>query len=459
MSTFEVSTEDLAAAGQRLGAQAQLLGTVLAQVTAACSEVERTILSSLEATQISVQRAHDEVLGTLATTRASADEAQWTGPDADQFRADTVTLTELVAAVSTRMRENFAEHRTAAQQLQSDLEARQAVFVQGITRDQESTADLQRATQTEQESYQRTFAGGFGADGSGSGGATLAVATAAVSMLAFAGPGSTDSKVNALEQQLRAAGLLSGPPASGRYRQWLENAVRRGVPAEEILKIAAENHITPEDFAVLDGAEEIREDADGDGIAKSFFLLPTDISGEDAAKAVRMTYLLNAGTDYGAHGQARDFTPTPYGSDELRRITERQQQNSWSYSQDVAFVHRNGGRLVTTPNGMMMGLGGNGLQDLYSQQGGTTWGDIFMLNIDDPADPAQQLRQVVSSGRAWYETDRGVVEGSLDLDRLLHHEERHSQQWGREGYGGFAVSYPFDPDGYEREAGLSDGGY
>jgi hypothetical protein len=266
-----------------------------------------------------------------------------------------------------------------------------------------------------------------------------------------------------MEQALRDAGLLTGPPVTGAYRQWLENAVMRGVSIDTIMKIVSEHHIVPEDFKILDGLEEIREDEDGDGIYKSFYLLPTDISGEDAAKAVRMTYIVNAGTDYGAKGQPADFPPTPYGSEELSRIIARQQANSWSYDQDVSFVHGNGGRLVTTPNGMLMGLGGNFIQDLYSQRGGTTWGDIFMLNIDDPQDAAQQLREVVRSGHAWYENDRGIRPGTLDLDRLLHHEERHSQQWASEGYVGRIASYAWERitggNKTEEDAGLSDGGY
>jgi hypothetical protein len=275
--------------------------------------------------------------------------------------------------------------------------------------------------------------------------------------------GQIDAQVAEMEQALRDAGLLSGPPASGHYRQWLENAVRRGVSIDTITKIAAEHHITPEDFEILNGLEEIREDEDGDGIFKSYFLLPTDVSGDDAARAVRMTYLLNAGTDYGTEGETTDFAPTPYGAEELRRITDRQRDNSWSYHDDVGFVHGNGGRLVTTPNGMMMGLGGNLIQDQFSQRGGTTWGDTFMLNIDDPKDPAQQLREVAASGHAWYEGEDGAYRGDLDMDRLLHHEERHSQQWAREGYTGFLASYLWEQvtggDETEEDAGLSDGGY
>ena len=275
--------------------------------------------------------------------------------------------------------------------------------------------------------------------------------------------GVLEAQVAEMEQSLRDAGLLTGPPASGHYRQWLENAVRRGVSIDTIKQIAADHHIRPEDFAILDGMEEIREDEDGNGISKSYFLMPTDISGDDAAKAVRMTYILNAGTDYGTEGESTDFGPTPYGSEELQRIVDRQRDNDWSYNDDVGFVHDNGGRLVTTPNGMMMGLGGNLIQDQFSQRGGTTWGDTFMLNIDDPQDPAQQLREVAGSGHAWYDGDGGPQRGDLDMDRLLHHEERHSQQWAREGYTGFLASYAWEQltggNETEEDAGLSDGGY
>lgn len=272
--------------------------------------------------------------------------------------------------------------------------------------------------------------------------------------------GDIEAQVVDMEQSLRDAGLLTGPPVAGHYRDWLENAVRRGVSVDTIKKIITDHHITPEAFTILDGMDEIREDADGDGTFKSYFLMPTDISGDDAAKAVQMTYILNAGTDYGGG----DFAPTSYGSEELQRIIDRQNDNSFSYDDDVGFVHGNGGRLVTTPNGMMMGLGGNLIQDQFSQRGGTTWGDTFMVNIDDPDDPAQQLRDMVTSGRAWYEGDgQPAHPGNLDLDRLLHHEERHSQQWANEGYTKYVTSYIREQitggNQTEEDAGLSDGGY
>ena len=89
-------------------------------------------------------------------------------------------------------------------------------------------------------------------------------------------------------------GLLTGPPPDGYYKEWLENAKRQGVPPSVIVDIARRHDITPEDFDVLDGMEKI---TDRDG--KSFFLMPPGTSGDDARKAALMTYILNAGTDYG----------------------------------------------------------------------------------------------------------------------------------------------------------------
>jgi hypothetical protein len=267
---------------------------------------------------------------------------------------------------------------------------------------------------------------------------------------------------NKYEKALRDAGLLTGPPPDGSYKEWLENAERRGVPPDVIVDIARRHHITPTDFEVLNKMEKV---TDRDG--KSFFLMPPGTTGKDARKAALMTYILNAGTDYG-DDPADDFEPTPYSADEVQRIIDRQNANSWSYDQDVGFVQGNGGRLMTTPNGMLMGLGGNQLQDFFSEGGGSTWGDIFMLNIDDPRDPAQQLRQIAESGHMWYpKADGDGYESTLDLDRVLHHEERHSQQWAEKGYGTMLREYGIEwareriglPNRLEEDAGLSDGGY
>jgi hypothetical protein len=243
--------------------------------------------------------------------------------------------------------------------------------------------------------------------------------------------------------------------ADGYFKKWLENAERRGVPSGVADEIARRHAITPESFRILEKMDEIN-DPDG----KSFFLIPPGTSGHDARTATLMTYIVNAGTGYGRAGKRpTDFPDTPYSAAEITRIIKRQKANPWSYSRDVRFVHRNGGRLVTTPNGMLMGLGGNWIQRPFSQRGGTTWGDIFMVNTCKVADPAERLRRIVRSGHAW---------GNLDLDRVLHHEERHSRQWAAKGYAGMLRDYGWElvrelvfgtTNRLEEDAGLSDGGY
>jgi hypothetical protein len=247
------------------------------------------------------------------------------------------------------------------------------------------------------------------------------------------------------------------------HKAWRENAARRGVSAE-VDDIARRHGITRRSFAVLETFEEI---TDPDG--KSFFLIPRGARGNDTRDAVLLTYVLNAGTGYGKTSVVNDFPETPYSAAEVRRIAERQRANAWSYDRDVRFVDRNGGRLVTTPNGMLMGLGGNRILGVFSQQGGTAWGDIFMVNIDRPADPVEQLRRIVRSGHAWF-TDRDgePFESGLDLDRVLHHEELHAVQWAAKGYPRMLRDYGWEvvrervfgtANRLEADAGLSDGGY
>ncbi|OBG26096.1 hypothetical protein [Mycobacterium sp. E3198] len=243
--------------------------------------------------------------------------------------------------------------------------------------------------------------------------------------------------------------------ANGYSAAWLENARRRGVATDVVREIARRHAIAPDSFAVLEGLEEIK-----DPHAKSYFLLPGSIGGDDARAATLMTYVLNAGTDYGKAGRRpADFPETPYTAAEVTRIINRQSANRWSYSRDVRFVHRNGGRLMTTPNGILMGAGGNWIQRQFSRRGGTTWGDIFMVNMGKLADPAERLRRIVGSGYAWHH---------LDLDRVLHHEERHCRQWAAKGYGGMLRDYSRElvrelvfgaTNRLEADAGLADGGY
>ena len=221
-----------------------------------------------------------------------------------------------------------------------------------------------------------------------------------------------------------------------------------------VSEIARRHAITPESFEVLEGMEQI-----DDPRGKSFFVIPGTIGGRRARAATLMTFVLNAGTDYANAGaRPADFPATLYSADEVARIINRQKANHWTYSRDVRFVHRNGGRLVTTPNGILMGLGGNWIQRQFSRRGGTTWGDMFMVNAGSPTDPAERLRRIVLSGHV----------GNLDVDRVLHHEERHSRQWAEKGYVGMLRDYGWEvfrelafgkTNRLEEEAGLSDGGY
>jgi hypothetical protein len=251
----------------------------------------------------------------------------------------------------------------------------------------------------------------------------------------------------------------------GYHDQWLENAERHGVASEVIAEIAREHGITPESFTIL---EQLTELKDPDG--KSFFLIAPGTDGDDARNAALMTYVFNAGTGYGKTGkQPTDFPETPYSAAEVRRIINRQKANSWSYHQDVGFVDRNGGRLVTTPNGMLMGLGGNWIQKRFSREGGTAWGDIFMVNVDDSIGADNRLRRIVESGHSWYADSNGkALESKLALDRVLHHEELHCQQWAAKGHAGMITAYLWEvvrdkvfgkTNRLEADAGLADGGY
>ncbi|HEX5253389.1 MAG TPA: hypothetical protein VFW69_05870 [Mycobacterium sp.] len=253
--------------------------------------------------------------------------------------------------------------------------------------------------------------------------------------------------------------------AQGYCRRWRDNAERQGVAAHVVVEIAGRHDVTAARFGVLAGMAELN-----DPHGKSFFLIPPYADGGRVGDAALMTYILNAETGYGkSGGQPTDFPATPYSAAEVGRIMFRQNANRWSYSRDVPFVHRNGGRLVTTPNGMLMGLGGNWIQRLFSQRGGTTWGDIFMINAGRAADPGGQLRQIVSSGHAWYLDGSGTPRASrLDLDRVLHHEERHAAQWANRGYLGMLAGYGRElvrelifgaVNRFEEDAGLADGGY
>ncbi|MEZ0364338.1 hypothetical protein ACAG26_11645 [Mycobacterium sp. pUA109] len=265
--------------------------------------------------------------------------------------------------------------------------------------------------------------------------------------------------MSACERALRGARLLSGPSPRGHYGTWLANAERRGVAPDVVVDIARRHRIGPDSFAVLAGMAVVT-----DPDSKSYFVIPPGTDGDDARRAVWLTYLLNAGTGY-AKAAVRDFPETPYAVAEARRISDRQRANRWSYR----VIARTGASLVATPAGILMGIGGTRVQGLFSRQGGTTWGDVFLLNIGPGADPARLLRDVVESGVVWYHGGDGQPHpGRLDLDRLLHHEERHCRQWAALGPLRMSAAYLAAEararmfggmNRFECDAGLGDGGY
>lgn len=226
------------------------------------------------------------------------------------------------------------------------------------------------------------------------------------------------------------------------------------IAPQTVADIVRRQCITRDSFRLLDAMDPI---TDPDG--KTYFVIPRGTAGYAARRAVLLTYLLNAGTGYGRAGGRSDFPETPYGAAEVQRIIDRQRANRWSY-EAVRSVCATGGCVVTTPNGMLTGLGGNRIHAQFSHRGGTTWGDLFMVNINDVSDPAGQLRDIVESGRPHPD--------GPDLDRLLHHEEIHAQQWATLGPAQMTLRYLAEEakvrtlggaNRFEKEAGLSDGGY
>ena len=274
--------------------------------------------------------------------------------------------------------------------------------------------------------------------------------------------------VKQYEAALRDAGLLDGP-SSGMYREWLQNAADNKVAPETIVEIALQQNITPASFDVLKGLERVIDkgsptDPKDD---KDYFLLPEYATAEQARQAVLMTYILNAGTGYGKARQdpknndVNDFAETPYSATEVQRIKDRQEANSWSYE----LLERATGAFTTTPNGMLMGVGGELIQQTISQQAGTCVGDVFAVNIDNPQNgAATQLRDIIRSGTMQHDSNNdGQLTRGNDLDRILHHEERHSQQWADKGFAKFLQEYftpsNAEPNPFETNAGASDGGY
>ena len=239
---------------------------------------------------------------------------------------------------------------------------------------------------------------------------------------------------------------------SGSHRVWLANIDRHAVAPQVVADIVRSRRITRDSFGILDEMEQI---AGPDG--KSYFVVGGDARPDGVRRATLLTYILNAGTGYG--GSSCDFPATPYGAAEMHRIIDRQWSNRWSYAA-LRRVRDTGGQLVTTPNGMLLGLGGNRIHSHVSRRGGTTWGDLFLVSMNRVDDPAGRLRAIIETGRAH--------EGGPGLERLLHHEEIHAQQWAALGPVQLPARYLAEEtrvrifggtNRFEKQAGLSDGGY
>lgn len=204
---------------------------------------------------------------------------------------------------------------------------------------------------------------------------------------------------------------------------------------------------------------------------KRYFLLRPRMAVVDVLELAWLTHVLGVGLpdDYRAAGG--QFPATPYSAEEIGRVAKRQLANRASYARFSAMVAPRGLQLVATPYGTLMGLGIRWPRSLLSQLGGTTYGDVFLVNIDHRKglDSGAVLGHLITAGRAPNTRDRsGQTLSGLSLDRLLHHEEIHSRQYARSGQARFMASYAWQGlrgrfDGhriaYEIEAGLADGGY
>lgn len=242
---------------------------------------------------------------------------------------------------------------------------------------------------------------------------------------------------------LRDAGLLDGAPDEW-YREWIRWTLASGHTPPEVVDIARHEGVTAATFAPLAGRTVWRGPDD-----RPYVLI------DDARRArelARLTELLNGGRP--------------------GRTDARRHRNRWSYTglfglnRGDAGTAVNRGALVATPEGTMMAAAGRRALravpnpvDWFSARGGTTWGEIYVVNgsFDDSA---EVLRTAIESGR------RPPGSGAPSLARLLCHERVHSEQWARYGYARFIWEYvirhdPRKPCDHplEREAGLADGGY
>ncbi|WP_052327904.1 hypothetical protein [Serinicoccus marinus] len=232
-------------------------------------------------------------------------------------------------------------------------------------------------------------------------------------------------------------GVLADPPAA-YLREWLQHVQAQG---GDPVALAQQEGVDDRTFDLLEELEVMR-DPDG----RAYFLITTK-HGEDARRIAELTELL-AGGEPSSNAWRRDANSWTF--------------DTWFGDGDIDLVLDDGAALAATPHGIFMAVGEDRLMpsttDLFAYEGGTMWGEIFMVN-DESSDPAARLRDMV-------ENDTKDPPDSIHpLWRVLRHEKVHAQQWARYGYSGFIARYlwhnPLDPCGHpmEEEAGFEDGGY
>jgi hypothetical protein len=163
MPGYEVATEDLIAAQQQLGVQTQTLGEAQAQVPAASNEMITQITGGSTQRQSQIEAVLADLANVVTTADQTAQQAQWTGPDSEQFRGVNADLMNVIIQTNQRLSDAFAEHLAATQRLDTELDAANAEFAQAAQASAESTQALATATGAEAERYEQVFAGGFAA--------------------------------------------------------------------------------------------------------------------------------------------------------------------------------------------------------------------------------------------------------------------------------------------------------
>ena len=165
MAAYEVLTEDLVAAQDQLGVQIDTLGTTRTGVTTASEQMVTTIVDGSTTTQAQIDGLLAELAALVSATDATANAAEWTGPDSEQFRQANAELLTVIASTNTRLTDAITAHLAATAQLDTTLDAALADFGQAIQTSTESTTALLAALQTETVSYDEAFAGSFGYGG------------------------------------------------------------------------------------------------------------------------------------------------------------------------------------------------------------------------------------------------------------------------------------------------------